>query len=922
MTSNRDDDDQRDHRDRSKPQRNAAPLLSRPDDVRRSASVPASIEQYLPKELPSDPRERAQLLREFGTRADGYQKTKRGWNKAQRRGDARQSKAASKLARFWTEPLAAKIESEAATLIRRRGKKDNWHSAYRLLGAKTLAQETAFAILSLLINRKPEERDEKIVSQAVARAIGRQISIAYRLKVWRKLNPALFVAYDRGLDKAAATPPHREEVMLHGLNNRARDPELATPEFIERTEPWTVNKSALIGAWLLWMSVDVAKGAIQLSQSFNKNGSIRDGYYYVSLAPKAVEWLEEAVERQALRATDNRAMICPPRPWHGAIDGGYLLGDDLSFSPTSMIRGREPVRESVEEALEHSDARIAAASVFRSLNVLQETPYAINAAVHDIAREAATANLQLDDLPASYVQERAPKAPPTGDSEADRALLSTWKRKQAEVENSNARNISKALWSRSVLSEAAELRDLDVDGEIRNGPLWFVHRLDSRSRIVPAGSAINPHGADLARSLLRFQQGKPIGADRGPFWLAVQVAKAFGRDKLSWADRERWVHDNEDMIRRIAAEPLTHRRLWKSESDKLWAALAAAREWTAYRNGGSRADFITTLPIFIDGTCNGLQHFGALSRDIDLARSVNLESGELPADIYREVAAEALNDIKMRSEHGATSDRRAALLWLRIIGDEPPRRLAKKITMTKPYGSSFNVILKEVREFFDDNESKRQAEWGRSVDDREAADLRGWLAKRMEAALKGSTDPADRIMVWLQDAMELLCDHEAADKLKWCTPAGFPWRGNLYYGHTKKKPKFTVDGKQHAMTLASNDTSKFKRKKAVSAIAANFVQSLDAASMMFAVNEANARGVTDMMAIHDCIGGLAPDMDITADAVRVGFVRCHEAMPLESFREAVLMALPNAEARAKLRPLPERGEFDVRRVLGSGYFFC
>jgi DNA-directed RNA polymerase len=63
-------------------------------------------------------------------------------------------------------------------------------------------------------------------------------------------------------------------------------------------------------------------------------------------------------------------------------------------------------------------------------------------------------------------------------------------------------------------------------------------------------------------------------------------------------------------------------------------------------------------------------------------------------------------------------------------------------------------------------------------------------------------------------------------------------------------------------------------------------------------------------------------MDIIADAVRSDFVKCHEAMPLEKFREAVLMALPDDAARAKLPLLPRRREFDVRRVLGSGYFFC
>lgn len=92
---------------------------------------------------------------------------------------------------------------------------------------------------------------------------------------------------------------------------------------------------------------------------------------------------------------------------------------------------------------------------------------------------------------------------------------------------------------------------------------------------------------------------------------------------------------------------------------------------------------------------------------------------------------------------------------------------------------------------------------------------------------------------------------------------------------------------------------------------------------MFAIGEAKARGVTDLIAIHDCIGGLASDMDIIAGAVRIGFVKCHEAqpigersaMPLVSFQEAVLMALPDGEAGGKLRELPKRGEFD--RVISA-----
>jgi hypothetical protein len=86
--------------------------------------------------------------------------------------------------------------------------------------------------------------------------------------------------------------------------------------------------------------------------------------------------------------------------------------------------------------------------------------------------------------------------------------------------------------------------------------------------------------------------------------------------------------------------------------------------------------------------------------------------GDKPEDIYREVAKEALLDIKMRSERGTMGDRRAAHLWLRTIGDEPPRKFAKKIVIAKPYGGALKVTLEEVRAYFDDNIRKRRESGG------------------------------------------------------------------------------------------------------------------------------------------------------------------------------------------------------------------
>jgi DNA-directed RNA polymerase, mitochondrial len=491
------------------------PLRLNNGDVRRgpllSQVAPSGgIEQYRPTELPSDSRQRAQLLREFDGRASAYFNTKLRAEKAQRDGDPMRNKGARHFVRHWAGPLANYIEMEAERSRHKPGKRNRWLSAYNALGSETLALCTIDAIVSVLITRlsSTEDRDKPVLATKVGREIGSCISRTVRIAEWARLNPALFAAYERGLNKRGASPKHREGVLAIGLNTKARNPEKASPEFLEATAPWPEAEAAAIGQWLLWAAEHVTKGAVRQRRRIegDRKGRIKAAPYVVELAPKAVAWLKEAVETQSFRATSNRAMICPPRPWHGPRDGGYLFGDDLRIDTTSMIRGIPPVRKAVEAAMEADDSLGLAAPFFNALNALQQTPFAINVAVHDVALEAATSGLKLDGLPDSYRHERVPKAPPTGDSEADKGLFVEWKRKQAKVENRNARNIAKVLWAKAVLAEAGELRELEVEGIIGNGPLWFAHRLDSRGRMYPAGNALNPQSSDLARSLFSSRQ--------------------------------------------------------------------------------------------------------------------------------------------------------------------------------------------------------------------------------------------------------------------------------------------------------------------------------------------------------------------------------------------------------------------------------
>ena len=49
------------------------------------------------------------------------------------------------------------------------------------------------------------------------------------------------------------------------------------------------------------------------------------------------------------------------------------------------------------------------------------------------------------------------------------------------------------------------------------------------------------------------------------------------------------------------------------------------------------AAFLSGFPVHQDGSCNGLQHYAALGRDLAGAKSVNLYPFDTPSDVYQDV---------------------------------------------------------------------------------------------------------------------------------------------------------------------------------------------------------------------------------------------------------------------------------------------
>lgn len=77
--------------------------------------------------------------------------------------------------------------------------------------------------------------------------------------------------------------------------------------------------------------------------------------------------------------------------------------------------------------------------------------------------------------------------------------------------------------------------------------------------------------------------------------------------------------------------------MWWADSEEPWQTLACCMEIAAALRSPDPAKYRSCFPVHQDGSCNGLQHYAALGRDLDGGFSVNLTPAERPQDVYSAV---------------------------------------------------------------------------------------------------------------------------------------------------------------------------------------------------------------------------------------------------------------------------------------------
>lgn len=612
----------------------------------------------------------------------------------------------------------------------------------------------------------------------------------------------------------------------------------------------------------------------------NRGG--RDGWY-VEFTPDAAKWFADLNNMATELGVTYMPMIVAPKPWTDIHGGGYSSDHMRQLSLVKRCRSSQRI------ALRQADLK----RVYAAVNAVQATRWRINDGVRAVATELWSRGGNVAGLP-SREPEAVPSPSEAVQNDVRGGTLRREHRQLARIiKSQNARSLSVRVGVETTLAVAKRLAGQSA--------IYFPHQLDYRGRMYPVTTSLTPQGDDLHKGLLTFADGKALGA-HGATWLAIHGANKAGFDKLAFEDRIAWAFSSNTLnrVHRVADDPLSNRADW-TDADEPWQFLAWCIEWSAYHHDGQPAEFKSHLPVTMDGTCNGLQHFAAMSRDEVTGHAVNLTPNDMPQDVYQRVADVVVAALKRDQDNWLAGH------WINFGVD---RSFMKRLVMTLPYGATDFGRGETIKHAM----AERAAKLGYSPFGADAADAARYVRGVTNKAINKVVHVAPRVMTWLKTVVRSALDEHPDAPIAWTTPVGFPVVGDVRATSDGENISTYFHGQRVRLKTVVEEVRQNRRAHAAN-IAPNFVQSLDAAHLMLTVNVASLDGISAFAMVHDCYGTHAGDAEALARHLRAAF------MELYADRDVLADFAKEVAGTVKVATAPPQGSLDVSSVLSSRYFF-
>lgn len=661
----------------------------------------------------------------------------------------------------------------------------------------------------------------------------------------------------------------------------------------------------------------------KITEFEGRNNSI-SRIVFTEEAQSSLEYQEEAM---SWMSPIYKPMLTAPAPWV-AFDTGCYEDPKLS----SRIKLVRQATAAQRKAIEH-DFKAGVPLYARAVNALQATPLSINRPMLEVVQWAWDNKKVLEKFPTQVVPDR-PRVPDNHE-ELDPKL-------KAAIKADIRRHF---VLERQVKGGVQVMKqDLATAYELSEHEQFYLPvNLDFRSRLYFCCS-FNYHREDWIKSLFTFQRGYKVDGNNA-YWLMVHLANCgdFGKISKEPLDaRVKWVEANHDRIIAATENFVETFDDW-SKADKPFCYLAACLEYARYCREG--VDFVCYVPLSLDGTNSGVQHYSGINLSESEGRLVNLVPSETMQDIYRfnaEEVVQILEKMTAKCKDMARDDRvfnenwdqsrtyaQLADAWLNFGVN---RTTTKRSVMTFGYGSKANGMAGQFMEDFLKPLQRKVAY--KTIDahpfgetDREQFEAARFMGQICYEAIRESLPHTTAAMDYLQGVAKVVSEENKA--VIWRTPSGFPIVQEYRKKEHKRAKIFLFDRALNALkktTVGSVvETNKTNIQKSMNAIAPNFIHGSGDASHMHLTICRLLDGVDgepmaeDFFMVHDSFAISGDTWDLF-DTVRDTFVNMYDnGCVLQRFEDEVRQLLNDPST--ELPPIPIKGTLDINGVRYSEFCF-
>ena len=703
--------------------------------------------------------------------------------------------------------------------------------------------------------------------------IGQALEDQVKFNLYRDGDRQYFDYLKKQVGKRSASRHYRRYGLLKHCKHKIE---------VDQTDTWTVTERIQVGL----KCVDILVRSTGLVKVVTMTKGRKKKELTVLPTDTTLEWIEKINSKGEILSPAYSPMVCTPKEWTSPYSGGYLT-HRVSFIKTS--------NKNIASEITYHDM----SQEYSSVNALQNTKWCVNRKVLKTMQEAWKLGMSIGSMPDRSEATVPPCPAPRGMKKKDMSeemykKFIDWKTVASECYAENVRRKSKILQFMRTISMAEKFSKYEG--------LYFPYQVDFRGRKYTVSSFLTPQGTEYAKALLTFSNSLPIENQEQADWLAIHGANCAGVDKLTLDERISWVEEHEEQIIGVAKNELDC-EFWKRTGDP-WLFLAFCHEWAGFKKEGF--GYKSSLPIALDGSNNGLQHYSAMLRCKIGGKATNLMNREEPQDIYQDVADCVLREVRKDMENGDEM----AEKWLNsgLIN----RKMTKRPVMVVPYGGTRFSCRSYVEEYIRDCIYEGQEwPWDKNLPLYIPVN---WITTKVWNSITEVVVSAREAMDWIRKVSSIVSKQNYP--LIWYIPSGMII--HQQYKDISKKKIFThIDGVLIKPTVQVEDDTGIDNRRAVNGSAPNFVHSLDACALTFTVNMCVEEGITSYQMIHDSYGTHATNTPKLAQLLREAFVKLYQDFDaLEEFKKSAL------EVVDKVPNPPKKGELDITEVLDSKYFFC